>query len=497
MGISELWPILAPAERCSSLGVLGAENFELPGKQGGSKLLTVGFNASAWMYLLVNIFSWRQAGTGQSHEMRVIFRWLSAISQQLLHAYFIFDGPDRPQLKRGKDIVCSSGLRLLAQRFQELLTAFGFNWHVAPGEAEAELAYLQSLRLVDAVATPYNDALLFGATCIIRSIPHIGRYEDVYIYSPDAIEKHASLEWGDLLLVALMSCTDDNDGHRWCSVEVARRLAYYGFGRTLVDAAVSFQFVEFMNFVAKWRIDVCKVLKTDPQSLLGGRHHELARIIEEERIEFPDPAILAMYLLPLTSWSDRRSPITTTTSRQPDLQSVAAFCLQRLSWSPAAVQSELMDVCAGTVMRALLQLPGNADSEGLQCGLQVMSYSYDELLPTYKISVPSQPLAVPRLDVDPSHVAHPSPPGEHSNSDTFFEMEIPAIVLEYARPDLVRGSALSSWPSCVELEGEDARVRSPDLVVSDVAALSPEPWAVDLTVGGSLSAGVHDSMSED
>ncbi|KAI6167227.1 PIN domain-like protein [Pisolithus thermaeus] len=356
MGISELWPILAPAERCSSLGVLGAENFELPGKQGGSKLLTVGFNASAWMYLLVNIFSWRQAGTGQSHEMRVIFRWLSAISQQLLHAYFIFDGPDRPQLKRGKDIVCSSGLRLLAQRFQELLTAFGFNWHVAPGEAEAELAYLQSLRLVDAVATPYNDALLFGATCIIRSIPHIGRYEDVYIYSPDAIEKHASLEWGDLLLVALMSCTDDNDGHRWCSVEVARRLAYYGFGRTLVDAAVSFQFVEFMNFVAKWRIDVCKVLKTDPQSLLGGRHHELARIIEEERIEFPDPAILAMYLLPLTSWSDRRSPITTTTSRQPDLQSVAAFCLQRLSWSPAAVQSELMDVCAGTVMRALLQV---------------------------------------------------------------------------------------------------------------------------------------------
>ncbi|KAI6126773.1 PIN domain-like protein [Pisolithus sp. B1] len=326
--------------------------------------------ASAWMYSLVNVFSWRQAGTGQSHEMRVIFRRLSAISQLLLHAYFVFDGPDRPQLKRGKDIICLSGPRLLAQRFQELLTAFGFNWH-APGEAEAELAYLQSLGLVDTVATPDNDALLFGATCVIRrivagaaviltrwncSIPHIGRYEDVYIYTPDAIEKHASLEWGDLLLVALMSCTDDNDGHRWCSVEVARRLAYYGVGRTLLDAAVSLQFVEFMNFVAKWRVGVCKVLRTDPQGLLGGRRHELARIIEEERIEFPDPAILAMYLLPLTSWSDGRSPVTATTSRQPDLQSVAAFCLQRLSWSPAAVQSELMDVCAGTVMRALLQV---------------------------------------------------------------------------------------------------------------------------------------------
>ncbi|KAI6159663.1 PIN domain-like protein, partial [Pisolithus thermaeus] len=356
MGISELWPILTPAERHSSLGMLGAKNFKLPGKQGGSKLLTVGFNASAWMYSLVNIFSWHQAGTGQSHEMRVIFHQLSVISQQLLHMYFVFNGPDCPQLKRGKDIVCSSGPCLLAQCFQELLTAFGFNWHMAPGEAEVELAYLQSLRLVHAVATPYNDVLLFGATCVIRCIPHIGRYENMYIYSPDAIEKHASLEWGNLLPVALMSCMDDNDGHHWCSVEVAHCLAYYGFRRTLVDAAISFQFVEFMNFVAKWCIDVCKVLKTDPQSLLGGRHHKLAHIIEEEHIKFPDPAILAMYLLPLTSWLDGCSPITTTTSHQPDLQSVVAFCLQHLSWSLAAVQSKLMDVCAGTVMHTLLQV---------------------------------------------------------------------------------------------------------------------------------------------
>ncbi|KAI6160977.1 PIN domain-like protein, partial [Pisolithus thermaeus] len=356
MGISELWLILTPAERHTSLSELGAESFKLPGKQVGSKLLTVGFNASAWMYSLVNIFSWHQAGMGQSHEMRVIFCWLLAISQLLLHAYFVFNGLDHPQLKRGKDIVCLSGPCLLAQCFQELLTAFGFNWHVALGEAEAELAYLQLLGLIDTVATPDNDVLLFGATCVIRSIPHIGRYKDVHIYTPDAIEKHPSLKWGNLLLVALMSCTDDNDGHRWCSVEVAHHLAYYGIGRTLLDAAISLQFVEFMNFVAKWHVSICKVLRTDPQSLLGGRHHELACIIKEECIEFPDPAILAMYLLPLTSWSDGRSPITATTSHQPNLQSVAAFCLQHLSWSLAAVQSELMDICAGTVMRTLLQV---------------------------------------------------------------------------------------------------------------------------------------------
>ena len=38
----------------------------------------------------------------------------------------------------------------------------------APGEVEAELAYFQLHGLVDAVVTPYNDALLFGVPSILR-----------------------------------------------------------------------------------------------------------------------------------------------------------------------------------------------------------------------------------------------------------------------------------------------------------------------------------------
>ncbi|KAI6029268.1 PIN domain-like protein [Pisolithus microcarpus] len=485
--------IIAPAARRSSLGELGAESFDPSSKRAGGQLLTVGFNASAWMYSLVNVFSWRRAGTGQSHEMKIIFRRLSALSQFLLHAYFVFDGPDCPQLKRGKDIPSLSAPRLLSQRFQELLTAFGFNWHVAPGEAEAELACLQSLGLIDAVATPYNDALLFGVTCIICSVPNIGRYEDVYIYTPDAIEKDASLEWGDLLLIVLMSSTDNDASGSWCSVEVAHRLAYYGFGRSLLEAAVSFPFVEFMDFVAKWRDDVCEVLRTDPQRLLGGKHHEIARIIKEEHTEFPDPTVLAMYLLPLTSWSDGHSPVTTTTSRQPDLHSLATFCLQCLSWSPSIVQSELMDALTGTAMRALLQLPGNTDSGQLRHGLRVMSYSDDGLLPTYKISLPTQLLTLP-LDVDPSPDVHMSPLGEDSNCDSFYELEIPAVVLEYSRPDLVQDfSHLSSQSSCVGFEDEDAGGQSSDTVVN-AAALSPAARVIDPSGSGHISAGVYDPM---
>ncbi|KAI5988655.1 PIN domain-like protein [Pisolithus orientalis] len=312
---------------------------------------------SAWMHSLINVFSWRQAGTGQSHEMDIIFCRLSAISRMLLHPYFVFDGPDCPQLKRGKDVVGSTFPRLLVQRFQELLTAFGFNWHMAPGEADVELANLQSYGLIEAVVTPYNDALLFGATCIIRSgTPYSTRYEDVLVYSSKDIENVVSLELGDLYLILLMSSVDAEviGGAAW-TLPVGWQK--YGFGRSLLRAAAALQFAEFMSFVSKWRDSVCEVLRTDPRQFLGCRHYELARIIVEERIEFPDPAVLAMYLLPLTSWSDNgRPPITVVTSRQPDLMSLVEFCSQYLDWPPDVIQSRLVDARAGAAVRALLQV---------------------------------------------------------------------------------------------------------------------------------------------
>ncbi|KAI6137913.1 PIN domain-like protein, partial [Pisolithus tinctorius] len=313
---------------------------------------------SAWMHSLLNVFSWHQAGTGRSHEIRTIFHRLSSISQMPLHPYFVFDGLDCPQLKRGKDIVCTRYPPLLVQHFQELLTAFGFNWHTAPGEAEAELACLQSCALIDVVVTPYNDALLFGVTCIVRSgIPPSGKYEDMQLYSSDALQSCTGLEWGDLLLIMLMSSIDSETGCRWCSMDVACRLVNYGFGKTLFEAAIMLQFVEFMEFVARWRDDVCEVLRTDPQHLLGRRHHELARIIVEERIEFPDPAVLAMYLLPHTSWSEgRHPPVAVVRSSQPDLTSLVEFCSRHLGWSPDTIRSRLMGAHAGAAMRTLLQV---------------------------------------------------------------------------------------------------------------------------------------------
>lgn len=67
------------------------------------------------------------ANIGESPEIQTIFNHLVSISQMLLHGHFVFDGPQMPKLKCGKHI--RSVPHFLIQRFQELLSAFGFTWH--------------------------------------------------------------------------------------------------------------------------------------------------------------------------------------------------------------------------------------------------------------------------------------------------------------------------------------------------------------------------------
>jgi len=197
----------------------------------------------------------------------------------------------------------------------------------------------------------------------------------VKVYTDKAIKHRASLERGGLLLIALMSSADYDVSHRLsqsivqahhlvsqsglpgCTVDIARRLTQYGLGKTLLSAASSLPFAEFMEFHARWWKQLCSILEKDPEGYLGRTHHKLARIIDEERTEFPNPAVLATYMLPLTSWSDGgQPPVTVVTSRQPDLEALSAFGLQYLDWPPEILQQKLMEACVGTAIRALLQV---------------------------------------------------------------------------------------------------------------------------------------------
>jgi len=127
----------SPSQASSHLVTKRADNYSMSDLMPGGRLnvqcilcfIAHKATTSAWIYSLTNVFSYRNAGTGRSHEMPTIFFWLSTISQMLIQPYFIFDGQDRPWFPGGYERSYGTGPSLLVQRFQELLNAFGFSWH--------------------------------------------------------------------------------------------------------------------------------------------------------------------------------------------------------------------------------------------------------------------------------------------------------------------------------------------------------------------------------
>jgi len=57
----------------------------------------------------------------------------------------------------------------MVNSLRTVLDAFGFECRTAPGEAEAELAYLNRTGVIDAVLSDDVDCFLFGARTVIRN----------------------------------------------------------------------------------------------------------------------------------------------------------------------------------------------------------------------------------------------------------------------------------------------------------------------------------------
>ncbi|KAL4065469.1 hypothetical protein J3A83DRAFT_4050512, partial [Scleroderma citrinum] len=133
-----------------------------------------------------------------------IFYQLVMILQMLLHAHFIFNGPQKPKLKHEQQV--KNAPHFLTQCFQELLSAFGFTWNEI-SKAEAELIKLNTVGIIDAIFSDDSDILLFGAPCMNSSLQH-EHYDVIEVFMEDTLNHGAHLTQGGLLLIALMSSGD-------------------------------------------------------------------------------------------------------------------------------------------------------------------------------------------------------------------------------------------------------------------------------------------------
>ena len=113
-----------------------------------------------------------------------------------------------------------------------------------------------------------------------------------------------------------------------CDVDVAHQVAGYGFSESLLQAAITLPFLDFMKYMAKWHNNLCDALSTDPCGLLQKKHPGIAQVIKLELLPFPDLTTIALYADPLTSWSNGHVPPKNEfiMAHQPNLAAIGDFC---------------------------------------------------------------------------------------------------------------------------------------------------------------------------
>ncbi|KAG5725110.1 Flap endonuclease GEN like protein [Termitomyces sp. T112] len=340
MGVAGLWDVIRPAGKTRSLTELSvSEGFET--NPDGVRGFRIGIDASIWF------FHAEYGREGENPVLRTLFFRCATLMRSPFLPLFVFDGPKRPEWKRGKKID-RSGHKLIPG-MKAIVEAFGFEWRTAPGEAEAELAYLNRIGVIDGVLSDDVDNFLFGATTVIRnpsnnlsgnrSNPVLNaagkddkNHTKVYCISEITDYPDIRLTRGGMILIGLMSGGDYHQGGlNRCGTKIAHGLAKCGFGDTLFQAAQSMTREQLKTFLIAWRHELCHELRTDSQGHVGKKHPSLANSVTSD---FPDIDILLSYTNPITSES-MGCPADTlrlTWSKEPDLGKLASTCEFYFEW---------------------------------------------------------------------------------------------------------------------------------------------------------------------
>lgn len=117
------------------------------------------------------------------------------------------------------------------------------------------------------------------------------------------------------------------DGLRGCRMTIAHGLAKYRLGESIVDAFMTKDQPAFMQYLIGWRHQLCNILASDPEGLLGRQYPSLAHRIPEA---FPCYDVLQKYVRPLTTFSINKDVnCYRIESSQPCLKRLVSFCEQQ------------------------------------------------------------------------------------------------------------------------------------------------------------------------
>ncbi|KDQ17005.1 hypothetical protein BOTBODRAFT_172612 [Botryobasidium botryosum FD-172 SS1] len=338
MGVPGLWDIIRPTGKQRSLTHLAVvDGFEK--NTSGKRGYRIGIDASIWF------FHATYGKEGENPELRTMFFRLSRLLAVPFLPLFVFDGPKRPAIKRGKRITGKQ--HWLTDGMKNIINAYGFEWRQAPGEAEAELAYLNRIGIIDAILSDDVDTFLFGARVVIRNPSNTlsgnrgrpvmnadGRDDGnhVVIYRASEIEEDedVALTQGGFILIGLLAGGDYHQaGLAGCGKNTAHGLARCGFGDQLVDAMKTMSESSLSDFLDEWRESLCHELRTNSRGLIGRKNPSLAASVPDD---FPDIEVLRSYVHPITSESEGKRVKPVEWAREHSLAKLAGVCELYFEW---------------------------------------------------------------------------------------------------------------------------------------------------------------------
>jgi Holliday junction resolvase YEN1 len=294
--------------------------------------------------------------------LRTFYYRLLRLLSLNIHPLFVFDGPNKPLFKRNKK-VGGPGVRVASvPEFlaKQLLKQFGFPWHVAPGEAEAECALLQREDIVDAVLSEDVDTLMFGSGVTLRNwTPEGGSAKTpthVNVYRAEETLAGSGMDGQGMVLVALMSGGDYiPEGIPGCGPKVACDAARAGFGKELCNLRRSDK-----DGLKAWRDRLQHEIKTNESKLFSRRNQKL--VIPDD---FPSAEVLGYYTKPCVSSATKLAQLRESLKwdQEIDYPALRSFTGDAFDWRCVGGVKKFIRNLAPAILVRRLRLIGESGEE--------------------------------------------------------------------------------------------------------------------------------------
>ncbi|KAL0579207.1 hypothetical protein V5O48_002769 [Marasmius crinis-equi] len=326
MGIKDLYPHLVAAKATVTLKELAVEEgFRKNHRK--QRCLTLGVDANN-MLDTIQAASHKRVHSVSAAES--LFTLLCKLLQTPTALIFVFDGPNRPKVKRGVRVKTrSTSFYRLAK---VMIGTFGFYSVEASGEADCLLAALSHSGFVDGVISEDSDLLIFGVKRLLRkSSDEPSRHELLFdVYSSEAIEEVLGLTSAALTFVALLRGTDYHDGVKGCGISIALQLARCGYGEELIHGLEEHAKApqRFSAFLTRWRSEVQDELLHNARGYLQRCQPAVAGNISSA---FPDLGVLEHFVdgqrTPIPEGCDSLKP------QLPNIPNIVTICRNNLLWT--------------------------------------------------------------------------------------------------------------------------------------------------------------------